>query len=70
MEQDKMQLTTPVDTSELIRTAQRQWHDASFPRTPQQAEPRTTALGISLAPLATPLDWPEELYLVAPGIPW
>ena len=69
MEQDKMQLTTPVDTSELIRTAQRQWHDASFPRMPQHAEPRTTALGISLAPLATPLDWPEELYLSRLGFP-
>ena len=69
MEQDKMQRPTPADTSELIRTAQRQWHEASFPRTPSQAEPRTTASEISLVPLATPLDWPEELYLSRLGFP-
>src|SRR5262245_55303700 len=63
MAQDKMQPTTPSDTFELIRTAQRQWHEASSPRAPQQVEPRTTASDIPVAPLATPLEWPEELYL-------
>ena len=69
MEQDKMQPTTPSDTSELIRTAQRQWHETSFPRAPQQAAPRTTASDIPAVPLATPLDWPEELYLSRLGFP-
>jgi methylmalonyl-CoA mutase, N-terminal domain len=69
MAQDKMQPTTPSDTFELIRTAQRQWHEASSPRAPQQAEPRTTASDIPVVPLATPLEWPEELYLSRLGFP-
>jgi methylmalonyl-CoA mutase, N-terminal domain len=64
-----MQPTTPSDTSEMIRTAQRQWHEASSPRAPQQAGPHTTASGRPVVPLATPLDWPEELYLSRLGFP-
>jgi methylmalonyl-CoA mutase N-terminal domain/subunit len=63
MEQDKMQPTTPSDTFALIREAQRQWQETSFQRAPQHAAPRTTASGIPVVPLATPLDWPEDLYL-------
>ena len=69
MEQDKMQPTTPPDTSELIRTAQRQWQEASSPRAPQQAQPHTIASDIPAVPLTTPLEWPEELYLSRLGFP-
>jgi methylmalonyl-CoA mutase N-terminal domain/subunit len=69
MEQDKMQPTTPSDTFELIREAQRQWHETSFQRAPQHTAPRATASGIPVVPLATPLDWPEDLYLSHLGFP-
>jgi methylmalonyl-CoA mutase N-terminal domain/subunit len=69
MEQDKMQPTTSSETSELIRAAQQHWHEANFSRTPQQAAPRTTASDRPVAPLATPLDWPEDLYLSRLGFP-
>jgi methylmalonyl-CoA mutase, N-terminal domain len=69
MEQDTTQSTTPSDTFELIREAQRQWHETSFQRAPEQAAPRTTASDIPVLPLATPLDWPEDLYLSHLGFP-
>ncbi len=64
-----MQPTTPSDTFDLIREARRQWHETSFQRAPQQAAPRTTASDIPVVPLATPLDWPEDLYLSHLGFP-
>ena len=69
MEQDKRQPTTPSEISELIREAQRQWHETSVQRTPQQAAPHTTASDIPVVPLATPVDWPEDLYLSHSGFP-
>jgi len=69
MEQDKRQPTTPSEISELIREAQRQWHETSVQRTPQQAAPHTTASDIPVVPLATPVDWPEDLYLSHLGFP-
>ena len=69
MEQDKTQPTTPSDTFELIREAQRQWHETSFQRAPQPAAPRMTASDIPVVPLATPLDWPEDRYLSHLGFP-
>jgi methylmalonyl-CoA mutase, N-terminal domain len=69
MEQDKRQPTTPSDTFELIREAQRQWYETSFQRAPQQAAPRMTASDMPVVPLATPVDWPEELYLSHLGFP-
>src|SRR6266566_2581193 len=69
MEQDKTQPTTPSDTFELIRAAQRQWHATSFQRAPQQAAPCTTSSDIPIVPLATPLDWSDERYLSHLGFP-
>ena len=46
-----------------IREAQRLWHETSFQRAVQQAAPHTTASDIPVVPLATPVDWPEDLYL-------
>ena len=69
MEQDKRQPTTPSDTFELIREAQRQWYETSFQRAPQLAAPRMTASDMPVVPLATPVDWPEELYLSHLGFP-
>ena len=64
-----MQPTTPSDTLELIREAQRQWYEASFQRAPQPTAPRTTASDIPVVPLATPVDWPEDLHLSHLGFP-
>src|ERR1051326_5304245 len=69
MEQDTMQPTTPSETSDLIREAQRQWQETSFQRAPQRAVPGTTASDIPVLPLATPVDWPEEQYLSHLGFP-
>jgi methylmalonyl-CoA mutase N-terminal domain/subunit len=69
MEQDKRQPTRPSDTFELICEAQRQWYETSFQRAPQQAAPRMTASDIPVVPLATPVDWSEELYLSHLGFP-
>jgi len=69
MEPDKMQPTTPSDTFELIREAQRQWYETNFKRAPQPAAPRMTASDIPVVPLATPVDWPEDLYLSHLGFP-
>jgi len=69
MEQDKRQPTTPSEISELIREAQRQWHETSVQRAPQQAAPHTTASDIPVVPFATPVDWPEDLYLSHLGFP-
>ena len=64
-----MQPTTPSDTLELIREAQRQWYEASFPRAPQPTAPRITASDIPVVPLSTPVDWPEDRYLSHLGFP-
>ena len=64
-----MQPTAPSETSERIREAQRLWHETSFQRAVQQAAPRTTASDIPVVPLATPVDWPEDLYLSHLGFP-
>src|SRR5215470_18439758 len=69
MEQDKKQPTTPSDSYELIREAQRQWQEMSFQRAPQPAVTRTTASDIPIAALATPLDWSEDRYLSHLGFP-
>jgi methylmalonyl-CoA mutase N-terminal domain/subunit len=69
MEQDKMQPTAPSETSERLREAQRLWHETSFQRAVQQAAPHTTASDIPVVPLATPVDWPEDLYLSHLGFP-
>jgi methylmalonyl-CoA mutase N-terminal domain/subunit len=69
MEQDKRQPTTPSDTFEPIREAQREWYETSFQRAPQPAAPRMTASDIPVVPLATPVDWPEDLYFSHLGFP-
>jgi len=69
MEKDTMQPTTRSDLVESIRAAQQQWSAESLQRAPQQAGQGTTASDIPVVPLATPLDWSEELYLSHLGFP-
>jgi len=69
MGKDTMQPTTLSDTLEPLRTAQRQWSEESLQRAPQKAVQYITASDIPLVALATPLDWPEDLYLSHLGFP-
>src|SRR5262249_1303635 len=69
MEKDTMQPTTRSELVESIRAAQQQWNAKSLQRAPQQAGQGTTASDIPVVPLATPLDWSEELYLSHLGFP-
>jgi len=62
MEQDKRQPTTPSEISELIREAQRQWHETSVTVHHSKLHAHD-CFRYSCVPLATPVDWPEELYL-------
>lgn len=52
-----------------IREAQRQWSDESLQRASQQAIQHTTHADIPIVPLATPVDWAEDLYLSHLGFP-
>ena len=69
MDKDTTRPTTHSDVGEAIRAAQRQWSAESLQRVPQRAGQDTTASDIPIVPLATPLDWSEDLYLSHLGFP-
>jgi methylmalonyl-CoA mutase N-terminal domain/subunit len=69
MEKSTRPSTTHTDRFEPIHAAQQQWQAESLQRAPQQAGQDTTASDIPIVPLATPLDWSEDLYLSHLGFP-
>ena len=69
MPKDTEQPTMHSDTAKLLRATQKQWSEKNLQRAPQKAVQYTTSSDIPLVPLATPLDWPEDLYLSHLGFP-
>ena len=69
MEKGSRQSTTHSDAVELLRAAQQQWSAKNLQHAPETADQSSSASDMPLVPLATPLDWPEELYLSHLGFP-